>query len=431
MQASPCCDPLPPPLRLHKFQAANPAQPVLGIQASGRPRETPHTRGFGTPTKFVNDARNATKHQLGWKMVAQHISGWLGRNNTKRDCMSGWRSPTASEYRLAPWRRTLRFRKGSFRHQGSCVTELGRLCRRRPLPSALVAAKSPPKPLLERLQRHGKFGTSPMSLSMPMASVWCWRSHGQLKCGIWYRRSSPLCCACSVRLGCKSNFSHERLKPFCVCVCITKNKYRNDHGPGHSARSEWSTHTHTWVACSLRVPTVMRICANAHVHCYHSALIPQLIVRRLERRHPSNSTCSKTSESVSRRHEERSTNGSRTLTPMARNIRQMCEAHLKGRRLAPAWNMFSSALIDARSFDCCVVHREALAPHARRLDETVDSLLPLCHWQQCRVNPHDRAATETSTDSWWPSLDTNNAAISCAPSGSVPGRCPEFGMIIR
>ena len=240
-------------------------------------------------------------------MVAQHIAGWLGRNNTKRDCMSGWRSPTASEYRLAPWRRTLRFRKGSFRHQGSCVTELGRLCRRRPLPSALVAAKSPPNPSGTTAATWKVWDISNVVV---YADGLCVVVAVTRPAETW--NPAPHVVTTLLRVfrafGMQVNLQSRTTEAF-LCLRVHHQKQiPEDHGRGHSARCEWSTRTHTWEACSLRVPTVMRICANAHVHCHWSTPIPQLTVRRLERRHPSNSTCSKTSESVSRGHEGRSTN---------------------------------------------------------------------------------------------------------------------------
>ena len=52
-------------------------------------------------------------------------------------------------------------------------------------------------------------------------------------------------------------------------------------------------------------------------------------------------------------------------------------AKLECRRLAPAWKLVSIVLNTAWSFDCCVVHPEALASFAQELDEIVDALLPM------------------------------------------------------
>ena len=62
---------------------------------------------------------------------------------------------------------------------------------------------------------------------------------------------------------------------------------------------------------------------------------------------------------------------------LADKVRQMCEADLDCRRLAPAWKLVNIVLNNALSFDCCVVPPEALASHAQELDEIVDALLPL------------------------------------------------------
>ena len=62
---------------------------------------------------------------------------------------------------------------------------------------------------------------------------------------------------------------------------------------------------------------------------------------------------------------------------LANKIRQMCEADLYCRRLAPAWKLVNIVLNSALSFDSCVVPPEALASHAQEFDETVDALLPL------------------------------------------------------
>ena len=57
--------------------------------------------------------------------------------------------------------------------------------------------------------------------------------------------------------------------------------------------------------------------------------------------------------------------------------RQMCETDLSCRELAHAWKLLSIVLNSALSYGCCVVPPEAFASHARRLDETVDTVLPL------------------------------------------------------
>ena len=62
---------------------------------------------------------------------------------------------------------------------------------------------------------------------------------------------------------------------------------------------------------------------------------------------------------------------------LADKIRQMCEADLDYRRLAPAWKLVTIVLNNALSFDCCVVPPEALASYAQELDEIVETLLPL------------------------------------------------------
>ena len=45
---------------------------------------------------------------------------------------------------------------------------------------------------------------------------------------------------------------------------------------------------------------------------------------------------------------------------LADRFKRMCEADLECRRLAPAWKLVTTVLIDALSFDCCVVPPEAL-----------------------------------------------------------------------
>ena len=62
---------------------------------------------------------------------------------------------------------------------------------------------------------------------------------------------------------------------------------------------------------------------------------------------------------------------------LADKIRQMCEADLDCRRLAPAWKLVTIVLNNALSFDCCVVPPEALASYAQELDEILETLLPL------------------------------------------------------
>ena len=61
---------------------------------------------------------------------------------------------------------------------------------------------------------------------------------------------------------------------------------------------------------------------------------------------------------------------------LAGKIRQMCEADLECRRLAPAWKLVTIVLNNALSFNCCVVPLEALASYAQELDEIVEALLP-------------------------------------------------------
>ena len=55
-------------------------------------------------------------------------------------------------------------------------------------------------------------------------------------------------------------------------------------------------------------------------------------------------------------------------------MRETCQSC---RRPAPAWQPLSIVLNIALSFDFCGVPLEAFASQARRLDELVDSLLPL------------------------------------------------------
>ena len=62
---------------------------------------------------------------------------------------------------------------------------------------------------------------------------------------------------------------------------------------------------------------------------------------------------------------------------VAGKIRQMCEADLECRRLAPAWKLVTIVLNNALPFDCCVVPPEALGSYAQEVDEIVDALLPL------------------------------------------------------
>ena len=62
---------------------------------------------------------------------------------------------------------------------------------------------------------------------------------------------------------------------------------------------------------------------------------------------------------------------------LADRIKQMCEADLECRRLAPAWKLVTIVLNNALSFDCCVVPLEALASYAPELDEIVEALFPL------------------------------------------------------
>ena len=62
---------------------------------------------------------------------------------------------------------------------------------------------------------------------------------------------------------------------------------------------------------------------------------------------------------------------------LADKIKQMCEADLACRRLAPAWKLVTIVLNNALSFDSCVVPPEAIASYAQEIDELVDALLPL------------------------------------------------------
>ena len=67
----------------------------------------------------------------------------------------------------------------------------------------------------------------------------------------------------------------------------------------------------------------------------------------------------------------------RNARMLADRIRQMCEADLECRRLAPAWKLVIIVLNNALSFDCCVVPPKALASYALELDEIVEALFPL------------------------------------------------------
>ena len=78
-----------------------------------------------------------------------------------------------------------------------------------------------------------------------------------------------------------------------------------------------------------------------------------------------------------RRNHEPTSGRLQSARILADKIRQMCEADLECRRLAPAWKLVTIVLNNALSFDCCVVPPEALASYAPELDEIVEALLPL------------------------------------------------------
>ena len=65
-----------------------------------------------------------------------------------------------------------------------------------------------------------------------------------------------------------------------------------------------------------------------------------------------------------RRNQEPTSERLQNARILAGKIRQMCEADLDCRRLAPAWKLVTIVLNSALSFDCCVVPPEALASYA-------------------------------------------------------------------
>ena len=77
----------------------------------------------------------------------------------------------------------------------------------------------------------------------------------------------------------------------------------------------------------------------------------------------------------------------RNARKLADRIKQMCEADLECRRLAPAWKLVTIVLNSALSFDCCVVPPEALALYAQELDEIVEALFLLFAGQD-QLEPH-------------------------------------------
>ena len=87
-----------------------------------------------------------------------------------------------------------------------------------------------------------------------------------------------------------------------------------------------------------------------------------------------------------RKSHEPTDNRLRNARVLADGIRQMCEADLECRRLAPAWKLVTIVLNNALPTDCCVVPPEAMASYAQQLDEIVEALFPLFVGQD-RLDP--------------------------------------------
>ena len=91
----------------------------------------------------------------------------------------------------------------------------------------------------------------------------------------------------------------------------------------------------------------------------------------------SDGECRTESTTGARQSHEPTSGQLRNARMLADRIRQMCEADLECRRLAPAWKPVITVLNNAFSFDCCVVPPEALASYAQELDEIVEALFSL------------------------------------------------------
>ena len=89
----------------------------------------------------------------------------------------------------------------------------------------------------------------------------------------------------------------------------------------------------------------------------------------------------------------------RNARMLADRIRQMCEAVLACRRVAPDWKLVTIVPNNALSFDCCGVPPEALASYAQELDEIVEALFPLFVGQDWLEPHHQEDAF--AQECWW------------------------------